>query len=483
MAHANLEVQVSHGLSQWLHEHRLSIGFTTYQTNRLFMIGSHSADRLAVQERLFDRPMGLTWHDDTLILACRSQIWQFRNQLLEGERYQGADRLFSPKQSWVTGDHNTHEVAIDRHRRLLFVSTNFSCIATVSPDYSFEPVWRPPFISKLASEDRCHLNCFALVDGEPTYATACATTDDAAGWRNHTTDGGVVMHIPSNEIVATGLSMPHSPRWHEGRLWLLNSGSGELGYIEQGRFRPVIFCPGFVRGLSLVDDHAFVGLSILRSTRATGLALEARLNADNRTAQSGLMVINLKTGTVVHWVHFPNTVEELFDVVVLRDIQCPKVLGFQNDDIERLISFPGSQGLVITKPTRPAQGMPAPVAGRPRQAGDGSRIRFQRVYHLTPDNLQMYESMTYPSLRERWQTQPQRGEVYGVSADMGGDMIGFGVAERVASDCADTVELISLFVAAEYRHRGIGKRIVRELEKSAGHSLSNRTLMGRTPDG
>ena len=476
MANANLDVKVSNGLSQWLYEHRLSIGFTTYQTNRLFMIGSKSADRLAVQERLFERPMGLYWNNDKLILACRSQIWQFNNQLLESERYQGADRLFSPKQSWVTGDHNTHEVAIDKHQRLLFVNSNFSCIATVSQEYSFEPVWQPPFISKLASEDRCHLNCFAMVDGEPTYATACATTDEAAGWRNHTIDGGVVIHIPSNDIIATGLSMPHSPRWHQERLWLLNSGSGELGYVEQGRFRPVIFCPGFVRGLSLVGDYAFVGLSILRSTRNTGLVLEKRLNAENRTAQSGLMIIDLKTGNVVHWIHFPNTVEELFDVVVLRDIRHPKVLGFQNDDIERLISFPGSNGLVIRKPTRQSVAIPALVAGDARKSRDASNIRFQRVYHLTPENLQVYESMTYPSLRERWKSQPQRGEMFGVSADIGGEMIGFGVAENVASDCAETVELISLFVVADYRRRGIGNRIVSELEKSAGHSISNRIM-------
>ena len=482
MASANLEVQVSNGLSQWLHEHRLSIGFTTYQTNRLFMIGSKSADRLAVQERLFDRPMGLYWNDDRLILACRSQIWQFNNQLLAGERYQGADRLFSPKQSWVTGDHNTHEVAIDKHQRLLFVNSNFSCIATVSPDYSFEPVWQPPFISKLASEDRCHLNCFALVDGEPTYATACATTDEAAGWRNHTVDGGVVMHIPSNDIVATGLSMPHSPRWHHERLWLLNSGSGELGYIEHGRFQPVIFCPGFVRGLSFFDDHAFVGLSMLRSTRDTGLVLEKRLNAEKRTAQSGLMVIDLKTGNAVHWIHFPNTVEELFDVVVLRDVRYPKVLGFQNDDIERLISFPGSNGLVISKPTRPNHAAAATVTAPARQARDAGNVRFQRVYHLTPDNLLPYEGMACPSLRARWKTQPQRGELFGVSADIGGEMIGFGVAERVDADCTETVELISLFVVADCRNRGIGRRIVIELGKSAGHAISNRIMNIEKPD-
>lgn len=53
----------------------------------------------------------------------------------------------------------------------------------------------------------------AMKNGEPMYVTACSRTNEPAGWRNHRTDGGIVMHIPSNEIVAGGLSMPHSPRW------------------------------------------------------------------------------------------------------------------------------------------------------------------------------------------------------------------------------------------------------------------------------
>ena len=39
---------------------------------------------------------------------------------------------------------------------LWVVSTRFSCLCTPHPDYSFVPRWRPPFITALAAEDRCH---------------------------------------------------------------------------------------------------------------------------------------------------------------------------------------------------------------------------------------------------------------------------------------------------------------------------------------
>jgi len=40
----------------------------------------------------------------------------------------------------------------------VFVNTLFSCLAPVSERYSFLPLRQPPFITKLAAEDRCHLN-------------------------------------------------------------------------------------------------------------------------------------------------------------------------------------------------------------------------------------------------------------------------------------------------------------------------------------
>jgi len=313
----------SPGLADWLAGLDISLAFTTYQTNRLFLLGRGEQGGLAVNERLFDRPMGLFVQGDTLRMACRTQIWQLENRLATGEAHKGQDRLYVPAQAHTTGDLNVHDVVIDRHGRTLFINTAFSCLATLRPGYSFEPVWQPPFTANLAAEDRCHLNGLALQHGEVTYATACSSTDSPAGWRHHRQGGGVVMHIPSDEVVATGLSMPHSTRWHDGKLWLLNSGAGELGHLDGGRFNPVTYCPGFVRGLAFIGGHAVVGLSKLRSSSLSGLALDERLAADQQTSQCGLRVIDLRTGQVVHSLQIDGVVEELFDVVVLPDVRRP----------------------------------------------------------------------------------------------------------------------------------------------------------------
>ncbi|MDP2903608.1 MAG: TIGR03032 family protein, partial [Methylovulum sp.] len=291
----------SNGLWQWLQDMQISIAFTTYQTNRLFLIGCKPEGRLAVNERLFDKPMGLYADHDRLIMTTRYSIWQLENRLAVGETHLGADRLYVPGVSYTTGDLNVHDVVVDKNQKLLFINTDFSCLATLQTGFSFAPLWQPPFISKLVAEDCCHLNGLAMRGGEPTYVTACSRTNVAAGWRNHRADGGIAIHIPSNEIIATGLSMPHSPRWYRDKLWLLNSGTGEFGFLDDGRFVPVTFCPGFVRGLAFIGDYALVGLSKLRSKTFAGLALETRLAADGNTSQCGLMVIGLKSGAVLHW--------------------------------------------------------------------------------------------------------------------------------------------------------------------------------------
>jgi hypothetical protein len=344
--------------------------------------------------------------------------------------------------------------------------------------FSFEPLWQPPFISKLVAEDRCHLNGLAMQDGEPTYVTACSSTDTAAGWRNHRVDGGVVMHIPSNEIIATGLSMPHSPRWYRGKLWLLNSGTGEFGFLDGGQFMPVTFCAGFVRGLAFWGDYALVGLSKLRSQTFAGLALETRLAALSADSQCALVVIDLNTGNIVHELSINGIVEELFDVVVLPNVRQPRALGFQDDDIDRLVNFPTSGGIVTTKPTvkRPSIGKPVQIAGLPRAEqlakAEKVAVKYQQVFHLNPDNLLPYDAMTYPSLQTRWQTQPQRGELLGLSASVDGNMVGFAVAERfIHTDAQPAAELISLLVLPAYRHQGIGTALGRHLQQLMGKAV------------
>ncbi|EAW37357.1 hypothetical protein L8106_12695 [Lyngbya sp. PCC 8106] len=454
-------------LAVWLTKQNLSLAFTTYQTNRLFFISSQTNGRLKFHERLFDKPMGLYATGDRLYMSTRYQLWQFDNLLEAGEKYGECDRLYVPRTSYITGDLNVHDLVLDDSQNLIFVNTDFSCLATLSPDYSFVPLWQPPFISKLVPEDRCHLNGLAMVEGKPAYMTACSATDTAAGWRNCRSDGGVVIDVQNNEIITTGLSMPHSPRWYQGKLWLLNSGTGELGYLEGGKFVPITFCPGFVRGLAFWGDLAVVGLSKLRSNSFTGLALEKRLKAEGNTAHCGLMVIDLNNGKVVHWLHIGSTVEELFDIVILPGVRQPEALGLQGDEIQRLVTFPESKGIITTKPTvkRPSIGKSAPIAGLPQQV-QGEReklsVKYQRVYHLNTSNALTYDALTYPSLQQRWETQPPKGELLGISAAVEGSIVGFVIAERVSVETAD---IISMLVLPECRRQGIGSKLLIHLEK------------------
>jgi uncharacterized protein (TIGR03032 family) len=144
-----------------------------------------------------------------------------------------------------------------------------------------------------------------------------------------------VIDVPTGEIVSTGLAMPHSPRWYRDRLWLLNSGQGYFGRVdlESGTFEPITFCPGYARGLAFHGDYAVVGTSRPRESTFQGLPLDDNLAERKAPARTGLQVIDLACGDVVHWLRIEGSVEELYDVVVLPDAVRPKALGFKTEEI------------------------------------------------------------------------------------------------------------------------------------------------------
>jgi uncharacterized protein (TIGR03032 family) len=336
------ELTTSRQFTAWMADHRVSLAFTTYQAGKLFLLGLKPDGSLDVFNRSFARCMGLCITPQTFWLSSLYQLWRFENALEAGQTHQGYDRLYVPQLAYTTGDLDIHDVALDQDGRPVFVNTLFSCLATVSERYSFRPLWRPAFISKLAAEDRCHLNGLAMEGGEPRYVTAVSQSDVADGWRDHRQDGGVVIDVTTNEIVLEGLSMPHSPRLHHGKLWLLNSGTGYFGYVDRdrGRFEPVVFCPGYGRGLSFIDDFAVVGVSGPRNNRTfSGLKLDDNLHDKKAKARCGLYIIDLRTGDTVHWVRVEGIVDELYDVAVLPDIQRPMAIGLKTDEIRRVLSM------------------------------------------------------------------------------------------------------------------------------------------------
>jgi uncharacterized protein (TIGR03032 family) len=342
------ELMTSRQFPDWLAEQRLSVGFTTYQAGKLFLIGLQPSGRLSVFERTFNRCLGLWTNGQTLWMSSLYQLWRFENVFEAGQAHEGYDRLFVPQVAYVTGDLDIHDLAVEESGRLVFVNTLFGCLATTSDTHSFVPLWKPPFLSKLSAEDRCHLNGLALETGKAKYVTAVSQSDVNDGWRDKRRDGGCVIDVTTNEIIATGLSMPHSPRVYRDKLWLLNSGTGHFGYIDRatGKFESVAFCPGYLRGLSFHGDYALVGLSKQRENRTfSGLALDDNLASAQAEPRCGLQVIDLRSGDIVHWLRIDGMVSELYDVVTLPGVRRPQAIGTVTDEIRRVLRVGEMAGL------------------------------------------------------------------------------------------------------------------------------------------
>ena len=284
--------------------------------------------QLSVFDRVFDKVMGLASDGaDRLWIATRFEIWRFENVLGPGQRTaDGHDRLFVPRHSSVVGDLNIHDLGLQADGRDLWVNTRYNCLASASDTSSFVPRWHPPFLAGPQAGDCCHLNGLAMVDGLPGYVTCVSRSAEVDGWRDGRRDQGVVIDVASREVVVDGLSMPHSPRWHDGSLWLANAGTGELGRVdlERGSFEPVVFGPGFLRGLCFVGDYAVVGSSKpRRGDIYSGLALDDALEQQNLQPHLGLFVVDLRRGELVEWLLIEGAVRELFDVCALGDVQRP----------------------------------------------------------------------------------------------------------------------------------------------------------------
>jgi uncharacterized protein (TIGR03032 family) len=337
----NIDISFSPGLASFLKSNNISIGFTSYQTGRLYLIGHGPDGKLALHEAVYPQAMGVTGDASRIYLGTLTQIVRMENVLASGQTANEVhDKVYVPRNLQTTGNVDIHEIGIQENGRILFVNTRFNCLCEPSLTHSFRPVWKPDFISEIIAEDRCHLNGVAMVGGRPKYVSAAARSDTAGGWRDHRDDGGLIIDVESHAIIAEGLSMPHSPRFHDGRVWLLNSGSGELGWLDpaDNSFVPLAFFPGFLRGLAFHGDHAFVTLSKPRKGHFEGLALDERLENESEPAWCGLQIVSQATGAPAQWLRFDGAITELFDVCVLPGVRNPITLGPNSVEIRDFLT-------------------------------------------------------------------------------------------------------------------------------------------------
>ena len=341
-----LEIDASRGFPSWLADFGASLAFTTYQVGKLLFIGVKPDGSLWVHNRNFGRCLGMAADGDALWVSSDVQIYRLNDAMAGNAAPAGVegDAFYIPQMSYFTGDLDVHDLIAADGKPPVFVNTLFNCLATVSETASFKPLWRPPFITEMKAEDRCHLNGVAMEDGAPRYVTAISESDTFDGWRDHRRDGGVVIDVKTGEVIARGLSMPHSPRLHEGRIWLCNSGQGELGFVDPdtGRFEAVAFCPGYMRGLSIHNGVAAIGLSLPRENKTfSGLPLQGELERRKVEPRCGVYFIELATGTVLHSVTIRGVISELYDVLFLPGRLQPGALGPGNEALKRTVSIAG----------------------------------------------------------------------------------------------------------------------------------------------
>jgi len=327
----------------WLGAAGGSLIVTCYQANKIAILGSNGTTT-TVYLRDFPRPMGLAVQGGRIAVGTLEEVVILQNaaglatNFLPDQpgRY---DALFLPRVAYRAGELQVHGLAFGISG-LWMVNTRFSCLGSLSDEFHFVPQWVPPFVSDLVPEDRCHLNGMAMVDGEPRFVTCLGTTDVAGTWRKDKVTGGVVVSVPDGEIVARGLAMPHSPRWHNGRLWVLNSGHGQLGAIDlgSGAFEAVCTLPGYLRGLCFIGPYAVVGMCQIRERHIFGgLPIGSKVGE----LFCGLAVVDLRTAAPVAMFRFTAGCHEVFEVDFLPGVRQAAILDNEHEAVKVSYTAPG----------------------------------------------------------------------------------------------------------------------------------------------
>lgn len=316
-----------------------SLAISTYQAGKLIFISAKDESNLVQLPRHFEKLMGIAedQEKDKLALACKDEVLVFSNSKGLASHYPKApgkyDALYMPRATYHSGPLDIHDLSFGNDGNLYAVNTLFSCLVGIDSDHNFTPYWTPPFIDQLVSEDRCHLNGMAMQNGLPKYATSFSQGNTFQSWRNEVTTGGVVYDVESNEVIAQGLAMPHSPRVFNGALYTLLSATGELIKIDTatGKYEVIVKIDGFVRGMSLHREYLFIGLSKLRKNSSTF----AKLEFAEKSNVAGVVAVHLPTGSIAGRLTYLNSLDEIYDVHVLADKMRPNILNTLTPDYKQ----------------------------------------------------------------------------------------------------------------------------------------------------
>lgn len=332
----------SPNIPELLNQMGITLAISTYQAGKVIFLSAINNDNLVQLPRNFKKAMGMAFKPGKMALAVKDEVILLTDSPELAKTYPPKpgvyDAMYLPRASYYTGQVDLHDLEWAGND-LIAVNTLFSCLVKINSEYSFTPIWKPDFISRLSPEDRCHLNGVAFRNGKPAFVSALGMTDTREGWRPGKASGGIIMDVEKNEVLLEGLAMPHSPRIYEGNLYCLLSALGQLIKINSssGDYEVMHQFDGYVRGMAKHGDYLFVGLSKIRKKSSAF----GDLPIAEKSLYSGIEVLHFPTMSKVGLIQYQASVEELYDIKVLEGMRRPNVLSTLKDDFRKALVLPG----------------------------------------------------------------------------------------------------------------------------------------------
>lgn len=324
-----------------LFDKKVSLVFSTYQAGRLIVLGSLNGNHLHQIPVGFKKPMGIAISDNKLAIATLDSLYFFSNREHVADTIRlnekNFDTVYLQRAKYATSTLDIHDIAFG-NGILWGVNTVFSCLCVFDINHNYVPKWKPPFISALVPEDRCHLNGMVLENDLPVYVSMLSTTNTKEGWRENITETGTIMTVPKGEVIAEGLSLPHSLLLDGDYLYYLESGKGTLNRIhrETKEIEVVHEFERFVRGMKRLDNLFFIGYSAVRKSSKTFSSIRFENPSDN----AGVLIYDIQQNEVVSKLEYEGDVEEIYDLNYFDGFLKPAIVNDKQEEFNNVITFP-----------------------------------------------------------------------------------------------------------------------------------------------
>ncbi|WP_083261283.1 TIGR03032 family protein [Crocinitomix algicola] len=341
LEYSKLQIEFTPSIAEILFDLDITILISTYQAGRVIALGSQDGAKLTQIPFVYKKPMGIAIQDEKLAIATLDEVHFLSSKgdihKSKKSNEQNFDRFYVHRSTYNTNRLDIHDIEFGKGS-LWGINTAFSCLCKFDINYSFVPKWKPNYITELVPEDRCHLNGLAMVDDVPKYVTALSQTNVKEGWREDIMGSGVLMEVPSGDVLLENLAMPHSPRMIEDELYVLESGAGRLLKVNPDTKTAELIYDfnRFIRGMAYKDGLLFIGASKIRETSKTFNGLAVKENSKH----AGVIVFDLRSRTLLGSIDYLTTVDEIFDVQLLEGCHKPALINHKDDRIKEVITTP-----------------------------------------------------------------------------------------------------------------------------------------------